>query len=237
MIIKETFIGYKKGNKYEVNNNLKSNFHLKEESNITQVKRRVNKFGFKVQNENRNGKGENIFMFTETPENQNKVIPNTFEYDVTKENPNKKIDCSLLLQVMNSAIDPSTGKMANFEIAKKLNISHSLYTKYIAFLKQIGFITPEENTNFHWKVEKKDYMIRPAKYEEYTPFYQQMKIEKNFDKVFDNLGYFCYHTVLYGVNKNHDLFKYCSLGKASQEFIEKVKKLDNQFKEMEMEQN
>lgn len=229
MIIKETSTGYQKGRKYAVNSNMKSNFHLKEESNITQVKRRIDKFGFKVKNENKNGKGENIFMFTETPENQNKVIPNTLEYDVTKENPNKKIDYELLLKIMNGIIDPSTGKMANFEIAKKLDISHSLYNKYIRFLKEINFITPEENTNFHWKVEKKDYVIRPAKPEEYIPFYQNMKKEKNFDEIFERLGYFCYHTVLYGVNKNHDLFKYCSLGIASEEFIEKVKNLNEEF--------
>lgn len=231
MIIKETSNGYQKGSKYEVNNNMKSNFHLSEDSDIRKVRTRINKFGYKVQNLNSKGnrKGENIFMFTETPENQNKVIPNTLEYDVTKENPNKKIDYELLLKIMNGIIDPSTGKMANFEIAKRLDISHSLYNKYIRFLKEINFITPEENTNFHWKVEKKDYVIRPAKPEEYIPFYQNMKKEKNFDEIFERLGYFCYHTVLYGVNKNHDLFKYCSLGIASEEFIEKVKNLNEEF--------
>lgn len=231
MVIKKTSSGYEKGSKYEVNKNLKSNFHLPQESNITQVKRRVNKFGFKVENLNSKGnrKGENIFMFLETPDNQNKVIPNTFEYDVTKINPNKKIDYSLLLKIMNGIIDPSTGKLANFEISKKLGISHSLYNKYIVFLKQINFITPEKNTNFHWKVEKKDYIIRPANPDDYIPFYKTMKEEKNFDKVFEDLGYFCYHTVLYGVNKNHELFKYCSLGKATEEFIEKVKEFDKEF--------
>lgn len=231
MIIKETSNGYQKGSKYEVNNNMKSNFHLSEDSDIRKVRTRINKFGYKVQNLNSKGnrKGENIFMFTETPENQNKVIPNTLEYDVTKENPNKKIDYELLLKIMNGIIDPSTGKMANFEIAKRLDISHSLYNKYIRFLKEINFITPEKNTNFHWKVEKKDYIIRPAKPEEYIPFYQNMKKEKNFDKIFERLGYFCYHTVLYGVNKNHDLFKYCSLGIASEEFIEKIKNLNEEF--------
>lgn len=231
MVIKETNNGYIKGLKYEVNNNMKSNFHLKEESNITQIKRRVNKFGFKVENLNSKGnrKGENIFMFIETPENQNKIIPNTFEFDITKINPNKKIDYSLLLNIMNGIIDPSTGKMANFEIAKKLNISHSLYNKYIVFLKQINFISSKQNTNFHWKVNKDDYIIRPASSSDYIPFYKKMKEEKNFDKIFEELGYFCYHTVLYGINKDHELFKYCSLGKATEEFINKVKQYDDSF--------
>ena len=102
MVIKETNKGYIKGNKYEVNENLKSNFHLSENSTITQVKRRINKFGFEIENLNSSGnrKGENILMFIETPQNQNKVIPNTLEYDVTKENPNKNMDCELLLKIM-----------------------------------------------------------------------------------------------------------------------------------------
>ena len=228
MVIKETNKGYIKGNKYEVNENLKSNFHLSENSTITQVKRRINKFGFEIENLNSSGnrKGENILMFIETPQNQNKVIPNTLEYDVTKENPNKNMDCELLLKIMNTIIDSIMGRTPKSHIAITLGITPNTMKNYIAFLKKIGFINSEENKKYHWMVDTSNYTVRPAKNEEYLPFYKMIKETKDFKKTKEFFGYFCYCTTLYGINNNHKLIKYTNLNNLSKETL---KQFENEF--------
>jgi hypothetical protein len=224
MIIKETSTGYQKGKKYEVNSNMKSNFHLKEESNITQVKRRIDKFGFKVKNENKNGKGENIFMFTETPENQNKVIPNTFEYEITKENPNNKMDYELLLKIMNTIIDTSIGTKPKTYIADVLGITPNIFKNYINFLKKINFINCSKNQKYYWYVDFKNFKVRPAQEQEFTQFFNVLKETKDFAKTKEMLEYFCYSTTQYGINTEHKLIKYTNLENITQEIIEKFEK-------------
>lgn len=229
MVIKETSTGYEKGNKYEVNNNLKSNFHLKEKSNIRQVKDRIKKFGFEVENLNSKGnrKGKNIFMFLETPDNQNKVIPNTFEYDVTKENPNKNMNCELLLKIMNMLIDPSMAKKSKTRLAEQLGTTINIMNNNIKFLKEIGFIDTKENKNFHWLIIVEKGIMRPAKKDEYLPFYKTLKESNNFDKTKEFFGYFCYRTVQYGINTEHKLLKYTNIKNISKE---QLTQFENEFK-------
>lgn len=229
MLIKETSNGYIKGSKYEVNNNMKFNFHLKEESNITQIKRRINKFGFAVENSNKNGKGENIFMFTEVPENQNKVIPNTFEFEITKENPNNKMDYELLLKTMNALLDPATGKLSKNQIASELGTTGAIFRHYISFLKKIGFINNTKHKRYHWLVNTEDYLLRGATEEQYLPFYRTLRETKDFDKTKELLGYFCYCTTLYDINNNHKLFKYTNLDKITKEIEKELKNEVNEF--------
>lgn len=231
MVIHETSEGYKKGKKYMVNKNLKENFHLLENTTITQIKRRVNKFGFEVENLNSKGnrKGDNIFMFTEVPENQNKVIPNTFEYEVTKENPNNKMDYELLLKIMNSLIDPSTGKLSKSQIAHRVGTTGAIFRHYITFLKKINFISDTKHKRFHWMVNVNDYLLRVANEEQYKPFYKMLGKTKDFEKTKEFFGYFCYSTTLYNINDKHKLIKYTSIDKLTKEIEKELIKEVEEF--------